>query len=240
MMTLKQKHELNLRDLGGIPLAKGCVPEGLYLRSGKLSILSKEECKLLCDRYHIHTVIDLRTPIEVGEFPDPLPEGVEYLSIPIFEDSTAGITHESGSDPMEAIRKMRKNPQELIDRIPDFYQLYRSMVSEPYSCEQLDKVLEVLRKNASAGHCTLFHCTAGKDRTGIVAMALLRELGAADSDIERDYLRTNRNAFFSTFRKCVAIFFLTGNLKLVKAVWRPFMANKSYIRIAMEEMDKPR
>ena len=39
-----KRFELNLRDLGGITFEGGAVPHGLYLRSGKLSILTKEEC----------------------------------------------------------------------------------------------------------------------------------------------------------------------------------------------------
>ena len=73
-----KRNVLNLRDLGGLPLTdgKGQTPHGLYLRSGKLSVLTPEECKKLCQEYHIASVIDLRTPIEAQEFPDPLPDSV--------------------------------------------------------------------------------------------------------------------------------------------------------------------
>ena len=42
-----KRNVLNLRDLGGIPLqdSKGKTPHGFYLRSGKLSALTPEECK---------------------------------------------------------------------------------------------------------------------------------------------------------------------------------------------------
>jgi protein-tyrosine phosphatase len=101
---------LNLRDLGGIPLQGGkCkTPHGLYLRSGKLGALTLDECKKLCQEYHIACVIDLRTTIEAQEFPDPLPDGVEYELISLLKDSSIGITHETGSDPMTIIRSLRK------------------------------------------------------------------------------------------------------------------------------------
>src|SRR5437764_2653237 len=38
-----------------------------------------------------------------------------------------------------------------------------------------------------ANHPMVFHCTAGKDRTGLMAMLLLGALGIADDDIVRDY-----------------------------------------------------
>lgn len=46
------------------------------------------------------------TPIESAEFQDPLPEGVEYLQIPLVKDAAVGITHETGSDPMTIIRNL--------------------------------------------------------------------------------------------------------------------------------------
>ena len=114
-----KRHELNLRDLGGIPFAngKGTVPHGLYLRSGKLSILTKEECANLCKEYRIACVIDLRTSVESAEYPDPLSGNVEYLQIPLLKDSTIGITHETGSDPMIVVRNLRKHPEKLKEMI---------------------------------------------------------------------------------------------------------------------------
>ena len=114
-----KRHELNLRDHGGIPFSGGVVPYGLYLRSGKLSILSEKECTELCRKYSISCVIDLRTPIEAAEYPDPLPIDVEYLQIPLLKDAAVGISHETGSDPMTIIRNLRKHPEELKAMIPE-------------------------------------------------------------------------------------------------------------------------
>ncbi len=60
---------------------------------------------------------------------------------------------------------------------PGFASLYEQIVTDEYSRGQLDLVVNHLRKNAAEGKCTLFHCTAGKDRTGIVSMALLKSYG---------------------------------------------------------------
>ena len=186
------KRELNLRDLGGIPFSngKGKMPDGLYLRSGKLSILTKEECAELSRKYRIGCVIDLRTPVESTEFPDPLPPEVEYLQMPLLNDVAVGITHETGSDPMTIIRNLRKHPEKLKEMIPDFTALYTNIVTDEYSRRQLDKVVAKLKENGDKGICTLFHCTAGKDRTGIVSMALLKSYGVSDKEIIRDYMRT--------------------------------------------------
>ena len=224
--------KLNLRDLGGIPFPGGVVPKGVYLRGGKLCVLTKEECAELCRKYHIACVIDLRTPIESAEYSDPLPDGVEYLQIPILKDATVGITHETGSDPMTIIRNLRKHPEKLKEMVPDFAALYKDSVTDDYSRSQLDKVVTTLRENARNNKCTLFHCTAGKDRTGIVSMALLKSYGVSDEDIIRDYMRTGRYAFLPTIKKCLGVALLTRNWELVKIGYASFMPDRRLIEIA--------
>ena len=87
----------------------------------------------------------------------------------------------------------------------------------------------------AVGH---FHCTAGKDRTGILSMALLRSYGVSDKEIVSDYMRTNRNALMPTLRKCVGIFFLTRNWELVRTAYKSFMADKDLIQTAMNHYNE--
>ena len=227
---MNKRWELKLRDIGG----KGCVPEGLLLRSGKLSVLSKEECAQLCRKYGIRCVIDLRTPVESAEFPDPLPDGVEYLQIPLLKDAAVGITHETGSDPMTIVRTLRKHPEKLLEMMPDFKVLYKEIVTDEYSRSQLDKVVAIMRKNADNGICTLCHCTAGKDRTGIASMALLKSYGVGNEEIVKDYMLTNRNAFWPTIKKCLGVALLTRSWHLVKIAYNSFMADRELIGIAIK------
>ena len=222
--------ELNLWDIGG----KGGIPKGLLLRSGKLSILTKDECARLCKKYGIRCVIDLRTSVEAAEFPDPLPEGVEYLQIPLLKDAAIGVTHETGSDPMTIIRNLRKHPEVLLEKVPDFKALYRQVVTDEYSHGQLKKVVSIMKKNVENGICTLCHCTAGKDRTGIASMALLKSYGVSKEDIIKDHLRINRKAFLPTVKKCLGVALLTRNWELVKTGYNCFMADRKLIEIAID------
>lgn len=229
---MRMRWELNLRDLGG--LGGGAVPKGLFLRSGKLSILTPEECAGLCRRYNIRCVIDLRTPIEAAEFPDLLPEGVEYLQMPLFKDATVGITHETGSDPMTIVRNLRRNPEKLLEMLPDFKALYRKVVTDEYSRSQLDSIVAVLRANAGKGITTLFHCTAGKDRAGIVSMALLKSYGVGDGEIVKDYMRSNRYLLLPTLKKCIGVALLLRDWRMVRIAYSSLMADSRLIRIALE------
>lgn len=236
------KRELNFRDIADIANSAATagvgqqelVPRGMFLRSGKLGILSRAECARLCRRYAIRCVIDLRTPIEAAEYPDPLPPDVEYVQIPLLQDATVGITRQTGSDPMTIIRRLRRDPARLREMVPDFGELYREIVTDPYSRAQTDRVVDHLRENARRGICTLYHCTAGKDRTGIVSMALLKSYGIPDELIVRDYLATNRSAFWPTVRKCLAIWFLTWNTDLVRTAYTSFMAQRKHIETAIK------
>ena len=122
--------------------------------------------------------------------------------------------------------------------IPDFTALYTDMVTDEYSRSQLDKVVKTLRDNAEKGICTLFHCTAGKDRIGIVSMALLKSYGVSDEEIIEDYMRTNRNAFWPTMKKCVGVGLLTRSWSLVKTAYRSFMAQRELIETAIKHYNK--
>jgi len=234
--------KLNFRDLGGIPFADGSghMPHGLFLRSGKLSVLTHEACARFCAKHHIGCVIDLRTAVECSEFPDPLPEHVEYVQVPLLKDATVGVTHETGSDPMTVIRRLRKHPEQLIAMIPDVKGLYVASVTDEYCMTQLCEVLRRLKENAEKRVTTLFHCTAGKDRTGVVSMALLKSYGVGDEEIIRDYLRSNRNTFWPTVKKCMGIGLLTGSWKLMKTAYHTFLVNRELIEAAINHYALPK
>ncbi len=231
------KRELNLRDLGYC--GSDLVPQRLYLRSGKLSLLSKDECAKLCRKYDIKCVIDLRTPVESAEFPDILPDEVDYQQISLVKSATVGITHERSTDPVAVTRQLRSNPDLLKTMIPDLSVLYAQLVTDTYSREQLDKVVALLRQNAKEGKCTLFHCTAGKDRTGIVSMALLKSYGVSDEIIIKDYLKSNFYTFLPTMKKCLGIGLMTRNLDLAKTIYKCYMAQRELIEIAIKNYNNP-
>lgn len=222
-------YSLNFR-----PLTSGVIPRGLVFRSGKLSQLSAAQCRRLLERHGIGCVIDLRTPIEAEEFPDPLPPGIRYEQIPILHDSVVGFTHELGSDPISILRKLRSNPDLMWSLVPDFPALYRRTVTDDYSLPQLRRVVALIRQNMEAGIPTLMHCTAGKDRTGIASMALLKELGATEDAIVRDYMRSGRHLFLHSLAKSIGAFLIMRSWKVARIAYRSFMPEERLIRIAYE------
>ena len=67
----------------------------------------------------------------------------------------------------------------------------RHFVESPHARKQYRHFFDLVLENAEAG-ATLFHCTAGKDRTGFGAFLLLSLLEVDQSTIKQDYLATNR------------------------------------------------
>ena len=66
-------------------------------------------------------------------------------------------------------------------------------------------------------------------------MALLKSYGVSNDGIIKDYMRTNRNTFWPTVKKCVGIGLMTGNWGLVKTAYSSFMAQRELIRTAIKE-----
>lgn len=167
----------NVRDLGGIENIYGKkVKEKSFIRMEHLNKLSDRDIQILVNEYNLKTVIDLRTDDEVQEVPDRKIDNVKYFHIPIFASETLGITREMSNDYTK------------LKSVPDMEELYKKMVTDEFSVLQLKKIMEIiLEENASI----LFHCTAGKDRTGIIAMLVLTMLDASKDEIMKDYLESN-------------------------------------------------
>lgn len=171
----------NCRELGGIPCAGGKhIKNGLLLRSANLFSASARDIDALTGRYRLNAVIDLRTDTERRRKPDPIINGVEYLCLPIFDEATGGITRED------------EDLSQFV--LPNMGELYRTMVTDEACREAFSKVLTKIFRHDFANGSILWHCTAGKDRCGLVSALVLAALGASAEEIMEDYLLTNETS----------------------------------------------
>lgn len=235
---MKPLLKYNLRDLGGMPTTDGhCVRRNRFLRSANLQALThRDQHRLL--QSGLTTILDLRTPIEIEEKPDVQINGVENIAVPILSDQSMGITREHGADPIQTIRSMRRQPQQLQKSLPDFCKLYEGMVTSPSSQAGLAQALNIIIDCSLRGECVLYHCTVGKDRTGILSALILSLLGVDRATILRDYVATNRAARREANRKGLLVALMTRSISVGKIVRSLFLANPHWLEHALNTIDE--
>ena len=191
----------NLRDLGGLATIDGQqVRAGRLFRSGHLSGLDRAEAAIL-DRLGLRTIIDLRRPSEVADFPTPDLDGVDHLWMSVSpEDSEFAVAANLlfGEQPERvdtaedsgfavATNLLFGNQPEQVDIATMLEGYFRNTVTN-----RLDGYRPVFEAATDPDRQPLlFHCMGGKDRTGFVAGVLLRLLGVGQEEVMADYLLTN-------------------------------------------------
>lgn len=175
------KHCPNVRDLGGMETKDGnTLKRGRFIRSSTLVELTVEEQCLLVEDHKLGYIIDLRADSERKSKQDVVPEGVQYFDIPLREDIAAFMNRPKGQSILDYARK-----------VPSMPQMYKNMVTKENSLEALRRIFAILIQAGKEDKAVLFHCSEGKDRTGIVAALIERYLGVSEEDIKQDYLLSN-------------------------------------------------
>ena len=158
----------NLRELGGYPTVDGRVTRsGLLFRSEAFFRLSDASRNQLFENLDLKTVIDLRSNEERQEQGYlESSKGQRLLHLPLID-----VSVESDLDRLD----------------PDYLaQVYRAILtSRP---DSLSEAMAVILN--SDNWPLLFHCAAGKDRTGIVTMLTLSMAQVPDAQIAADYALT--------------------------------------------------
>ncbi len=208
------------RDLGGIKNKEGkTIKSNMIVRGKSLYKINKKDIEQI-RKYKLSKVIDLRTFVESDEKPNTVIDNIKYLHMPIFKEKTAGITHEK-----------EENKLKMLMNMVSIENLYRLMVTDEYSISQLKNILhEIINSDT---YPILFHCTAGKDRTGIVAMLLLNILDVDENTIMNNYLEINKkhkpkaNLFYALIN------ILMWNKELAEKARSYYMVHESYLETAI-------
>ncbi|MYR05857.1 protein-tyrosine-phosphatase [Gordonia sp. SID5947] len=155
----------NTRTFTNYRTVDGHTINGRVLRSDNLSQLTAADRQKLA-RAHVTSIIDLRTQIERAVQPDRSVPGatIQYFDV-------------LGAQP----------PTTLVD----MQSSYRSFVTDPSARAAFRKTLLDIKNTAAKGNTALYHCTAGKDRTGWASAVLLSVLGVDRGTVEQDYLASN-------------------------------------------------
>ena len=202
----------NFRDLGGFRTKEGRYTKwGKLFRADELSGLTKEDLEYLSS-IPITSVIDFRAQSEVKRSPDKLPHTVRF---------TYPIAITPGNLSSEGIQA------NLLSTNIDTQMKYmnRLLVSDPPCVRAFRIFFAIVQNNLSAP--LIFHCSAGKDRTGMAAALVLYSLGVDEQTIMEDYLASKiylsdkYDAFIAKYPRAESIFtvkkmFLQAGINQIK------------------------
>ena len=165
--TIKIATGINIRELGGFPCSHGKTRYGRFIRSGSTANVSEEDARELYE-YGVRRVLDLRGRDEVRRSPERLASlmRVEYLNVALFDYDITSEGLAQADDPGGYLTEG----------------LFQMLQNRP----AMRKIFAFLAR-APRGACTLFHCGAGSDRTGLLSLLLLSLAGVDRDQVIADY-----------------------------------------------------
>ena len=186
---------VNARDLGGYKIGSLRIKSGLLLRSAHLADMADHDLKYL-SALGISKVIDFRMEEEKsGKVDRPIP-GADYRPLPINAIGNAAATA-TEKEKKQFTRRKKFDVKKLIV-MAAFNKKAQKVASDLYptllffpDCQKQFAAFMRMVVDTREG-AILFHCTQGKDRTGIASMLLLAALGADRETIIADFDATNR------------------------------------------------
>ncbi len=171
----------NFRDVGGLPTANGkTVKWNKVYRCGDMGMLSDNDLSLI-QALRIKTVVDFRNDTEIAQSADKYPEGESIQRIHANIGSTGNdasmnqlfsVILDPNANAESAHEVMRQLYVNFARSMPDFKPLF----DEFFKADQP----------------LLFHCTAGKDRTGVASALFLYALGVDETTIIEEFYLSNR------------------------------------------------
>lgn len=194
---------LNFRDLGGYPASDGKTTKwGKVYRSAQLDRLSDEGISTLA-KLDIKTVVDLRFTEETQRYPtiqsavsnaEMLSWHEEWLKEQTASEAAVEENSKTRSQPSLAEQhatEMRLSWREsLASNDPDAVR-EAMRTNYPVKLYSHAKIYRRMLVRLAEGNTPLvFHCAAGKDRTGVAAALILSLLGVSDDVIIEDYMLT--------------------------------------------------
>lgn len=182
---------VNARQMGDYVMQDGRkIRDNVLLRGGFLQNATDSDIRRLSEDFHVAFVFDFRTKGEVDHAPDRLVPGSQYLWLPTIDEKTEKLGE--GCLPREAYRNLENY---LLEHAGDqsvkdtARTMYPSYVRNEYTQLQYAAFLQKIIDTPEGAF--YWHCSQGKDRTGLGAAYLLSALGADREMILRDFAITN-------------------------------------------------
>lgn len=173
---MSQIQPVNFRDIGGIPVANGTLQRQTFFRSGQIVNVEPQTVDFLEKSCNIKTIYDFRSAEELAKMPDTVIPSAAFKHLDILATASAN----------------QASLDEMMEGTGDAYQnmllTYEQMIT---SSSAQAGYAQFLTDLVTTQEPLLFHCFAGKDRTGLAAALILKVAGASEQQIMADYLKTN-------------------------------------------------
>lgn len=175
---LEIKKVTNFRTIGNIKNVDGRIlKQGKFYRSAHLHKLKKRSFKTF-ENLGIKEIIDLRNSKEISQRPDVIPQNVDLKNYSAFEDEGDQLDQAK-----KLVLKGKVKGTDADQRMLDFY--------KTYATENPEIIKKIIHEILDSEDPVLYHCTAGKDRTGIITALILTILKFDTATINNDYLLSN-------------------------------------------------
>lgn len=208
----------NFRDVAGTTTAYstrhgGTMRGGVFYRSNALTPAGSDLAVL--NSLNISNVFDLRTPAEIAGTPDTLPAGARYTNINIIGTASSDSFMPTSA---AAARSMLQN-------------MNRTFVTDS---GVRSRFAQLFRDLASSEDAALFHCTAGKDRTGWTAAVLQTLAGVDSATVMSDYLATNT---YTAARVSATLAQMNKLSPAAAAIYAPLLGvEASYLQAGLDQV----
>ena len=193
---LPVKGIVNARDLGGYDLQKGeTLRNSVLIRAAHLAEATDADLSYLSG-IPVAKVIDFRKEEEKRGKEDRMIPGAEYIVLPI--DASGNAAGQASEKEKKKLSKGKKFDVRKLIVFAAFNDKAKVVAREMYPTLLFDpdcqmQFAEFFRQVLSTENgAVLYHCTQGKDRTGIASALLLAALGADRKTIVADFDATNK------------------------------------------------
>ena len=202
----------NYRDLGGYDTPEGPTQYRRFVRAGSTSSLTDADLTRLED-YGICRVLDLRSRFEEPQVTDRFArrKGIAWLDVPLFDYDLS-------------------DPNLTGVRIPDGNYLIDGYVTMLSNHEAIRRIFTFFAETPADGG-VLFHCAAGMDRTGMVAMLLLGLADVPRTQVVADYLYS-----FASVDEVDRVVFDREEPRVMAASWNPLPSRKEAVEFMYDRV----
>jgi protein-tyrosine phosphatase len=227
----------NTRHLGGYKTVSGkTVVRTKLIRSGSPGKFTQKDIALLLSEYNLKHVVDLRTGYEASTDASLTGvSGVSYSHLPLSAEvqQSLSFNDEISNVLIQMVRSAGGSAEAAAEAMK---KTYADIVTDEALIERTRRVFDILLENE--GGCVLYHCAAGKDRTGVVSALILSALGAERSVVLEDYLHTNAYISESAAKTLAEVARAAGDSETAAGVRGFLVADRAYLEGALSMIER--